>query len=476
MFRFRASAFTIFCHEPEFVGTAKRFETLLAFEELMKEKLEPELRTLLERFEIGEKLARGPVPVRLIFITAGVMTPEARAYADSLGKGYMTLYDVDRLAPIVRAFRAPSTVTATVTLDCPSANRFIGKHAQGRVAICAVKASDIIQWPGIEDRNLFDLNVRRELRHNNVRASLDRAIQRTSDHPNFLAFHNGLTVVCEKIDDSDPKKLQITNISVVNGAQSTVALHDNALSVTDALNILVKFVEVPPDQQLAREVAVRSNTQNPVTTRNLRARDGVQLRLEKEFKERFPTITYDTRPDYSNPATGKVIANDSAAQLLCAIFNQRPWLAVKRLALFDSENYPTIFHSEISAEHIVLADKIGEVVQNHKAGYPEEYQNSWQLTKLAAVYLLGQMCRTTNDLDAILSDPKSALAAGKKTDDLLNELGKMTVAVLKVRCDEKKRANQLDDFKVEFKRESILVEMGKASREKWITYKTMQSA
>lgn len=459
----------------EFVGTAERFKSLNAFDEMMKEKVEPELRTLLDRFDIREKIAHGTMPIRLIFITAGAMTPEARTYANTLGGGYMTLYDVDRLAPIIRAFQAPSTVNATVSLDCPAANRFIGKHAQGRVAVCAVKASDIVKWPGIEDRNLFDLNVRRELRHNSVRASLDRAIQRPADHPNFLAFHNGLTVVCEKIDDSDANKLLVTNISVVNGAQSTVALHDNSTYITDTLNILVKFVEVPPNQQLAREVAVRSNTQNPVTTRNLRARDGVQLRLESEFKDRFKTITYETRPDFSNPAGGKVIHNDLAAQLLCAVFNQRPWLAVKRLALFDSENYPAIFNSEVSAEHIVLADKIADVVQGLKASYPEEYQGSWQLTKLVAVFLLGQMCRTTKESQALLQDPASALAAGKSTDDMLKEMGKMSVAVLKVRCDEKKQANHFDNFKVEFKREAILVEMGKVARDKWITHKTMQA-
>ncbi len=457
----------------QFVGSAQYFKSAKAFKKLLEGTLEPELKALLGRFEVEEKLSQGHLPVRLVFVTAGAMTPDARRYAASLGSGYLALYDVERLAPIVRAFRAPTTVAGVVKLACPATSRFIGRHSEGRVAICAVKASDIIKWPGIEDRNLFDLNVRRELRPNTVRAALDRAIQKAADHPNFLAFHNGLTVVCERIDDSDTQELLIENMSVVNGAQSTVALYDNASKVTDDLNVLVKFVEVSADHQLAREVAVRSNTQNPVTTRNLRARDGVQLRLEEEFRTRFPRITYETRPDYSNPAAGKVIANDLAAQLLCAIFNERPWLAVKRLALFDSENYPNVFHADITAEHIVLADRIGEVVQSHKALFPEEYQRSWQLTKVVAVYLVGQMCRTTKDLRDILLRPGPALAR-KATEGTLDELARMSAAVLRVRCDSRKSGEVFDDFKVEFKREAILRELGKTSRDRWLTYKTMR--
>src|SRR5439155_11928114 len=136
------------------------------------------------------------------------------------------------------------------------------------IMIAAVKATDVVNWPGIDDRSLFDLNVRRELSPNRVRKELDGAINRQQDHPNFVAFHNGLTVVCDEFS-TDNGQVTVTNPSVVNGAQSAVAFHSNAPALSDDLRVIVKFVACGTQSQLSREVGRRSNMQNPVNARNL---------------------------------------------------------------------------------------------------------------------------------------------------------------------------------------------------------------
>src|SRR5206468_5665886 len=136
---------------------------------------------------------------------------------------------------------------------------------------------DIVGWPGIDDRSLFELNVRRELRRNRVRDQLDGAIRRQHDHKDFLAYHNGMTVVCDSVSEQ-PGKLIIRNASVVNGAQSAIAFARAADEgdLTEQLRIFVKFVEVAGRPQLAKEVSWRSNTQNAVNARNLMALGGPQ--------------------------------------------------------------------------------------------------------------------------------------------------------------------------------------------------------
>ncbi|MDC0716352.1 AIPR family protein [Nannocystis bainbridge] len=461
-----------------FAGTAQYFNSIKSLTRLLSENLEPELDALLRRFKVQDRMAAGTLRIRLIFVTAGVMTAQAKKYADTLcdqqGEDFISLYDAERLSPIVRAFKGPTTYKATVTIDCSAQNRFIVAIPDGRVAVCAVKVTDIVKWPGISDRTIFDLNVRRELRRNSVRKALDRAIDKKSDHANFVAFHNGLTVVCEEIDDKKRDTLGITNLSVVNGAQSTVAFHEAQASLTDALRVVVKFVEVKPDQQVAREVAIRSNTQNPVTTRNLRARDGVQLRLEAEFRNRHPKITFETRPDQSLPPGGRTIHNDAVAQLLCALYNEMPWLAVKRLLLFESEVYPQIFNDKITAEHLILADDVAKCIQDRKDLFPPEYTKSWQLTRLVAAFLVGQMLRTSRSLEQILQDPASALN-NSGTKGVLNELARMAATVLSQRADEKKQGQDFDDFKVDFKQKSVLHDLGKQARQQYLMFQKMQA-
>ncbi len=464
----------------QFIGTLEPLSNADALQAMLGQGVEPELERLIARYDVVAKLKAGRLTIRGVLVTAGKLTSEARTLIDttnrSKGFPFLNAYDVFDLAPMIEAFRSPTTVKATVTIDCGERSRFVCKTPQARIAVCKVPVSSIVAWPGIVDRTLFDLNVRRELGKNRVRRALDAAVKRKADHPNFLAYHNGLTVVCSKFDDSDSKRVVVTDLSVVNGAQSTIAFKDNESFVTSDLNVVVKFVEVPTTAQLAREVAVRSNTQNPVNARNLRARDGIQLRLVEEFKKQYPGTIYETRPDASiPPAGGHIIQNDDAAQLLTAVFHQRPWLAVKRLLLFEADTYPEVFTPAISASHIVLADLISQRVQDAKALFPEDYQRSWRLTHLVAVYLVGQMLRTDRAGQDILNNPQRALVNRRLVEAKVDHLVKLAAATLRVRHDSKSQHTVPDDFKVDFKRESELKELAGKAREHYLVTSTVQS-
>ena len=460
------------------VGVAASFQSVEALDELWSGALEPELRELLKRFEVKKLLARDQLEVRLVLVCAGKLTPEARrlerATNQKHGSRFLKCVDVFDLAPVIEAFRSPATVSGEVTVSCSHSERFVASIGNGRVAVCRLPVKELVTWPGIADRKLFELNVRRELRRNKVRKAIDRAIARKADHANFLAFHNGITVICERFDDSSSSKLVVKNMSVVNGAQSTVAFFDNSAELSDDLRIVAKFVEVPPDRQVAREVAVRSNTQNPVNARNLRARDGIQLRLEAEFRDQYPSIVYETRPDASISENRDVIQNDDAAQLLCAVYNQQPWVAIRRLSLFESERYPTIFTSETTPSMIVLVDRLARKVQEEKRRFPEEYLKSWRLTKLVAVYLVGQVLRTNSALTQILEEPREALRSTSDLDRHLDRLPRFAAAAMKMRRDELSVAGEVDNFKVDFKREDALKDLANRARQAYIAHSTIE--
>jgi len=234
-----------------------------------------------------------------------------------------------------------------------------------------------------------------------------------------------MTVVCDSFREARGK-LIVINPSIVNGAQSAIAFAAAAEEgeLTSDLRVFIKFVEVKGRAQLAKEISWRSNTQSAVNARNLVALGGPQARLAAEFSADYPGIVYETRPDASvgRPKGKQVIANDDAAQLLCAIFNALPWLAVKRLVLFESENHALIFSEGITASHVVLSDPIREHVDAAAERFPAAYRKSWRLTRIVAVYLVGQILRTDPKLKAILDDPKKAL---KHRAALIKQLQKM---------------------------------------------------
>jgi hypothetical protein len=451
------------------ISIASHFKDAASLEAFLASGVEPKLQELVDRFGLVRKLrdgqyAGGRLRIRLAFITSGELSADAEQLVESTNAaerhGYLRFHDIRRLGPLARAVAAPTPPPITVDIAVGEDERLIVGDAPNRVAVVPVRATDIVTWDGIPDRSLFELNVRREIRRNRVRDQLDGAIRREDEHKDFLAFHNGLTVVCESFEETTTG-LKVQRPSVVNGAQSVIAFWraDGEQHLTDDLRVFVKLVEVGTTRtQLAKEVSWRSNTQNAVNPRNLVALGGPQARIAREFEIEYPGIIYETRPDAALAAVRieYVIENDDAAQLLCAIFNAMPWLAVKRTTLFESENHALIFREEIGASHVVLADVIRQMVDRERDRFPEIYRQSWRLTRIVAVYLVGQILRTNSVLNAILEDPKAALADRAALEEALDQPVRVAAATLRQRHDAHVRDETPDPFNVEFKNREVL--------------------
>lgn len=451
----------------KFIGRGERLQHVQDLKLLVEPNDREELRRLVERFGLEEKINAGTVTFRLHFVTAGFVGPEGRKIVKAKNRtspDYVTIWDIDALGPAIEAFNAPTPAATTVAVPVQRDDRLVVKAGDYRASVAAVRATDIVKWPGIEDRTLFNLNVRRQLPANKVRSALDRATNQREEHDRFLASHNGITVICRQLETSDDE-IVMHDPSVVNGAQSVIAFFDNRATLTDTLRVFVKVCELDPASPFARDIAIRSNTQSAVNSRNLRALDGPQLRIQQEFETRFPSVTYETRPDASLTQVDSVIENHQAAKSLCAVMNRRPWLAIKSLSLFDEPHYAAIFNNKIHAEQVLFSTKLKKMVDQDKAGYPDTYQRSWVLTSIIGTYLAAEALRAVrNDEDltpfavAYVSDRgvyqadiQIALDAARKT--------------LALRRDEKQRDGDVDDFKVDFKNEQILRELGAKARD-----------
>jgi hypothetical protein len=447
------------------IAAADKFRTAQGLRAFLAGTVDAQLRQLITRFDLVNKLdadavGQGRLKIRLVFVTAGWLGPEAQALitatnAAADGANYLTAYDITTLGPVAKSAVGSAVPQRQVSLPLPAAERVVFGTSPQRILIGAATASDIVQWPGVKDRSLFELNVRRELRSNPVRRQLDAAIARQHDHKDFLAYHNGLTIICTSFNLT-PTTIEIIGPSIVNGAQSVIAF-DAALTLgllSPDLRIAVKLVETSSRPALAEQVSRRSNTQNPVNARNLVANTPRQQRLVAEFDTDYPAYYYETKPD-TQPApvaAGRtVIQNDDAAQWLCAVMLQEPWLAVKRNSLFDPDNHPRVFHETISAADVLFVYMISQAVDSERSRFPDAYRRSWRLTRLIAIYLVGQLLRAadpgTNERIAI-DDRVLAVSDLTRLEATLQPLVRHVAAALKVRHDRRAREGREDDFKV----------------------------
>ena len=96
------------------------------------------------------------------------------------------------------------------------------------------------------DDRLFDRNVRLFLgaRKGGVNAGIRDTIASDSDRPNFWAYNNGVTFVCDSYS-LQGNKLTLTNFSIVNGCQTTVSIANSSSSAARRVQVLARFIAAP---------------------------------------------------------------------------------------------------------------------------------------------------------------------------------------------------------------------------------------
>jgi len=171
------------------VGAVANFESPEAVDALLAAGPNPELQRLIRRNDVRTKVADGAHVAQAIFITNGVFDANARAYAQGMAAGGITLglWDAPRLAALAERTRRPDLRAETVRLACASTPILISLDPTVDIALALVPASELIQLPGIDDRTLFARNVRLGIGGTRVNRELVDAVREPQEHAFFPA-------------------------------------------------------------------------------------------------------------------------------------------------------------------------------------------------------------------------------------------------------------------------------------------------
>jgi hypothetical protein len=173
----------------------------------------------------------------------------------------------------------------------------------------------------------------------------------------FLYYNNGVTIITEKFDLREhDDALVLRNFSVINGAQTTSTLgafllraeEDNDQIAIDKLKrvlVLTKIYEVSPDtpnhKVVSERIRIYSNTQTPLSSRDMVSINEEQKRLQQRFLNGVPQIFINIKSGEGLPEPSKIepharISNEALAQLgLCAYFFDPNTVLSKKAQLFE---------------------------------------------------------------------------------------------------------------------------------------------
>jgi AIPR protein len=245
------------------------------------------------------------------------------------------------------------------------------------------------------ETRLFSANVREYLGSRKSDSNINFGIKNTAehDHEDFWVFNNGLTILVNKYSFEEKgvkKRLNVSGMSIVNGAQTTGAIGTLDRPPNVGMLVPVRFVETN-SSELVRSIVQFNNSQNKITASDFRSADIVQRRLKEEFAK-IPKSEYDGgRRGSSGDAIRRrpnLLPSYTVGQALAALHGD-PIVAYNQKSEIWSNDrlYSKYFNEETTAAHIIFAYGLLRAVENKKMQLVDKDKEGAGLTDAEKIQL-----------------------------------------------------------------------------------------
>lgn len=372
----------------EFVGSLAQFRSSSAVKRLQSDTTNKDLKRILINQEIAKKIEDG-YRIYGIYVTNATSETQTLQYLAHV-PNEVTLYDSTKLKNEYVPLDITPPIAKPITFDTstvPTMRYEIDKDLT--MVIAPVLASDLVQMDGIVNNELFAPNVRFWLGRNTpVNKAIEESIKDESEHKYFAAFHNGLIVLCEKLNDGK-NGITISDYHVVNGCQSLKGLYENRDFLTPDLRIFTKFFVISPKNKLATKITNRTNNQNGSKPRDFQSNSEIQNRLQAEIHQKYKGEIYYRirRGEHPEWKSEKVIENELAGKLILAFDLKKPNECNSNV--FTDEKHREIFGNPlITADRIIVLHDILKSGESARSKMDNRLFANYALTRFFLLFLI----------------------------------------------------------------------------------------
>lgn len=368
----------------EFFGTLSQFANKAALQKLLDTAGDAQVAHLINRLDLISKIES--YEVRGVYL--------CNLDADKNGAAYLAtvpniiFVGTTKLESTYVSDKRTDPISAPASFDVAgfSVAEYI-VDANTRAVIVPLKAKELTSLHGIADQSLFDRNVRGSLGNTKVNRDIVGSIRDPAVHKLFPLFHNGITVICRKMDQT-PEKISIDEYFVVNGCQSLNSLFESKSFLTDNLRVLTKIVQLDVASDLAEKVTRYSNNQNGVKARDFKSNNTIQVRLQNEFPAQYKNRYCFEIKRGENLPNVEMISNEDAGLYFMAFDLKEPWATHRKYQVFD-EKYAELFgRPEVTADRIVFCHTLMQSVTTAAPKLNNHLFGKYALTRYALLYVL----------------------------------------------------------------------------------------
>lgn len=280
-----------------------------------------------------------------------------------------------------------------------------------RGMICTVEASEIVRIISDPDNpsqvlsDIFNDNVRIYLSRTN---RINKRIIETALSENnslFWYFNNGITITCDSFSYPKGKRaplIELNNIQIVNGGQTSNALFEAFQRDPDKLNdvlLLVRIIETK-SQSVSLSIAESTNSQTPIKSRDLRSNDDIQKKIEEAFEGMGLYYERKFKQHQDRPKNIRVDAL-SAGQAHLAYGLEMPEVAKKDRGRIFSDLYDNVFTDELIVEELLVPYRLLDLIEKEKKALQRSIreQKEFEKSKMFLIdgayhvlFSVGQLC------------------------------------------------------------------------------------
>ncbi len=233
---------------------------------------------------------------------------------------------------------------------------------------CDCSNEDIIK--SSINENAFSDNVRLYLKDKtNVNNNIKNTALDETERAKIFFYNNGITITCEKIDYQGSRNPVITlrDLQVVNGGQTIHALRsafEEKQDGFDNITLLCKIFETN-NIEFKNKIAEYTNSQNPVSDRDIRSVDSIQIKLEQDFM--LLGYSYARKKfQHEDVEKSKRIDAEKLGQALMAFCLEMPAEAKNKKSLIFGEKYDLLFNSKLIASNALKILNLYKEIENRK--------------------------------------------------------------------------------------------------------------
>jgi len=242
-------------------------------------------------------------------------------------------------------------------VDLPATEKISESGPQWKAFVVSINGKILHDLYDKHKNALFSANLRDFLGTRKVAGNVNNRIRTTAekDPGLFFVLNNGITLVTKKAELHD-SILHIHGVSVVNGAQTTGAIHAVGPDTAKNVSVLGRVIVVN-DEKMIPVIVAGNNTQNSIVAWDRRSNDAVQLRIKQEFESRG--VEYVHRRDARRKSATSLFA-DQVGQMLCAFGGDLQTAIRAKADIFESDiTYNKVFPVWLSIEHVFAVQTLG---------------------------------------------------------------------------------------------------------------------